>query len=128
MLGSFLYFFHTYNKLGIAMLTVWMHGTIEITSIVIAGGAGFIIGNSFIFPGTFKRLYSFKKAVADGVRILIGLIPLFIIAAIIESYLTRHYQNLVLNIIIIAVSLFFVIWYFIVYPRLIYKRFNHENI
>ncbi len=75
MLGSFQYFFFEHG-LGIkSILVVWIHGTIEIWSIVIAGTAGFILGNGILFPGTFTRMQSFRRGVKDAAKILISLIP-----------------------------------------------------
>ncbi|MEO6584376.1 MAG: stage II sporulation protein M, partial [Ferruginibacter sp.] len=59
MVGSFHYLFFSHG-LGIkSVLVIWIHGTIEIWSIVIAGTAGFILGNGILFPGTYTRLQSF---------------------------------------------------------------------
>jgi len=63
MLGAFLTFFFQKGLLGTAMLTIWIHGTLEVFAIVIAGAAGMILGNSILFPGTHSRGTSFMKGV-----------------------------------------------------------------
>jgi uncharacterized membrane protein SpoIIM required for sporulation len=132
MLGSFQYFFFEHG-LGIkSILVVWIHGTIEIWSIVIAGTAGFILGNGILFPGTFTRMQSFRRGVKDAAKILISLIPFFIIAAFLESYITnlmsRTYDKsgmgmpVWLSICILLSSFCFVIWYFIIFPIRLHKK------
>jgi uncharacterized membrane protein SpoIIM required for sporulation len=65
MLGAFQYFFFERELLLQSVLKIWIHGTLEISAIVIAGAAGLLIGNSILFPGTFSRLESFKKGARD---------------------------------------------------------------
>lgn len=125
MLGCFQYYFYTKNLLYISALTIWVHGTLEIASIVIAGGAGIALGNSFMFPGTYSRLYSFQVAAKESVKIIAGLIPIFIIAGFLESFITRYSSVSTLPAaIVIAFSLAFLIYYFIYYP---YKINKHES-
>ena len=52
MLGSFEYYFFQHGLGMKSILVVFIHGTLEISAIVIAGAAGIILGNSILFPGT----------------------------------------------------------------------------
>lgn len=132
MLGSFQYLFFA-NGLGIkSVLVIWIHGTIEIWSIVIAATAGFILGNGILFPGTFSRLQSFKRAAKDAAKILISLIPFFIIAAFLESYIThlmsRTYDRsgagmpVWLSVAILIISFAFIIWYYVIWPIQLHRK------
>ncbi|MGE5681381.1 MAG: stage II sporulation protein M [Bacillota bacterium] len=122
MLGAFEYFFFQHDYLLKSLLTVFIHGTLEISSIIIAGGAGILLGKSFIMPGTFSRRDSFMNASRDGVKIIIGLIPLFIVAGFFEGFVTRHTEMPVFfNLFIIISSLTFIIWYVIIYPKQLEK-------
>lgn len=123
MLGSFQYFFFSHS-LGLkSVLVIWIHGTLEISAIVVAGAAGLILGKGLLFPKTYSRLFSLKKAAKDGLKIIIGLIPIFITAAILESYVTRHTEMPIwLSIAILLVSLTFIVWYVVLYPRQLYLR------
>lgn len=123
MLGCFQYFFYTKKLLYISALTIWVHGTLEITSIVIAGGAGIALGNSIMFPGTYSRLYAFQTAAKESVKIIAGLIPLFIIAGFLEGFVTR-YSNVstIPATIIITLSIVFLFFYFIYYPYKLSKN------
>ena len=118
MLGVFQFFFFQKGLGTVSMLSIWLHGTIEISSIIIAGAAGIVAGNSILFPGTYSRLDSFKKGFKDGLKMIIGLIPLFIVAGLIESYITRLYAwHWLQKLSLISLSILFVIWYFIIYPK-----------
>jgi uncharacterized membrane protein SpoIIM required for sporulation len=123
MLGTFQYFFYSKN-LGLAsLLVIWLHGTIEITSIVIAGAAGLVLGNSILFPGTLPRKTAIFMAAKNGIKIVIGLVPLFLLAAFIESFFTRYTQMpTFLSAAVLILSFAFVVWYFIIYPQIINRK------
>lgn len=123
MLGSFEYYFFSKGLGAQSILVIFIHGTIEISSLIIAGAAGLVLGNSFLFPKTYTRLASLKKGAKDGIKMALGLVPLFIIAAFFESFVTRHTEMPVwLSITILASSLCFMIWYVIIYPNKLYKN------
>lgn len=125
MLGSFEYFFVSKNLGAASVLVIWIHGVLEISSIVIAGGAGLVLGNSLLFPKTYKRVVSLKNGAKDGMKITIGLVPIFIVAAFFESFVTRHTEMPVwLSITILFASLAFIIWYVIIYPNHLSKKQN----
>lgn len=107
------------------LLVVMIHGTLELSSIVIAGAAGMIMGNSILFPGTYSRKTSFMRGAKDGLKIIIATIPILAVAAFFESYVTR-YENmpLVYSILILSSSAFFILWYFVFYPRKVNKKVN----
>lgn len=116
MLGSFQYFFYERGLLLESVLKIWIHGTLEISAIIIAGCAGITLGNSLLFPGTYSRLESFKRGAKQGLKIAIGLIPIFIVAGFLESYVTRLTLHPVVSATIILLSATFIGWYFIWYP------------
>jgi uncharacterized membrane protein SpoIIM required for sporulation len=123
MLGAFQYFFYQKGLFIDSVLTIWIHGTLEISAIIIAGGAGIMIGSSIIFPGTYSRRQSFMNSVKRGIHIIIGLVPMFIVAGFLEGFVTRHTDMpRGLRIGIIGASLIFVIWYFIFYPHMIKEK------
>ena len=129
MIGVFDQFFAA-RGLGIDFwLVVFVHGTLEITGLIIATAAGLVLGKSFLFPGTIKRIDAFKQGAKDGVKIMIGLIPVFALAAFFEGFITRLYNDIsILTTAIFALSVLFVIWYFIIYPiRLGRKLLVNQN-
>lgn len=127
MLGSFQYFFYEQGLLWESARTIWIHGTIEISVIIVAGAAGLVFGNGILFPGTYTRLQSFVRGAKDGVKILISTIPFFIIAGFLEGFVTRHTEMPDwLAILIIGGSLFIIIFYYVIYPLKLKKK--HERI
>ena len=122
-LGVFHQFFAA-RGLGVQVfLVVFVHGTLELTAIIIAAAAGLVLGKSFLFPGTIKRLSAFKQGAKDGVKMVIGLIPVFVLAAFFEGLFTRLYNDIsILTTIIVSLSVLFVIWYFIIYPIRLSKK------
>lgn len=125
MLGSFEYYFFS-KGLGFKSITViFIHGTLEIWAIVIAGAAGLILGNSILFPRTYTRSVSFLRGGKDGLKILIGLVPVFITAAFFEGFITRYANMpLWLSLSILGSSVAFIVWYFALYPIRLHKRIN----
>jgi len=122
MLGSFQTFFAQHGLLWQSALAVWLHGTLEISAIIVAGAAGMAMGNSWLFPGTYPRLVSFRHGARRGLRIVVGTVPVFVVAGFIESFLTRHTEwPDALRLTVIGGSLAFVIYYFIILPK---KRSN----
>ncbi|HEX8314721.1 MAG TPA: stage II sporulation protein M [Flavisolibacter sp.] len=115
--GVFHYMFFAKGQgLGF-VLAVMIHGLLELTAIVMACAAGVVMGTSYLFPGTRSRLDAFKEGTKDGVKIVVGLMPVFIVAAFYEGFVTRHYKMpLALNLLILLSSAAFVIYYFILYP------------
>jgi uncharacterized membrane protein SpoIIM required for sporulation len=123
MLGAFEYMFFHHNIGLKSILVVFVHGTLEISALVVAGSAGLILGNSLLFPGTFTRLQSLKHAAKDSIKIIISLVPIFITAAFFESFVTRHTgMPLWLSLTILLSSASFVAWYFVIYPIRVSRR------
>ncbi len=123
MLGSFEYYFFS-KGLGMkSILVVFLHGTLEISAIVIAGAAGLVMGSSVLFPGTYDRLSSLIRGGRDGMKIVFGLVPVFLAAAFVESFLTRYTgMPAWLSGSILLGSLAFIVWYFILYPIRLHRR------
>jgi uncharacterized membrane protein SpoIIM required for sporulation len=129
MVGAFQYYFFSRGLGWKSILVIWLHGTLEISSIIIAGGAGLILGNSILFPGTHKRIRSLRRGAKDGLKLMIGLIPIFITAAFIEGFITRYSDMPVwISLSILLSSLWFVIWYFVIYPIRLEKRMHSSPI
>ena len=116
MLGAFQYFFYERGLLLDSVLKIWIHGTLEISAIIIAGCAGLTVGNSLLFPGTYSRLESFKRGMKQGLKIAVGLVPIFVAAGFLESFVTRLTLPPVVSGSIILISAAFIGWYFVFYP------------
>lgn len=116
MVGAFLGNFYA-EGVAYAIPVVWIHGTLEISAIIIAAGAGLMLGNSVLFPGTYKRGISVVRAGRAGAKIMFGLVPIIFTAAFLESYVTRYADMPVwVNYVIILLSAVVMIGYFVLYP------------
>jgi len=123
MLGSFQYFFFSKGLGWSSVLVIWIHGTLEIAALVVSGCAGITLGNSLLFPGTYTRLESLRMGASKGLKMIIGLVPVFITAAFLESFVTRHdHMPRPVSISVLAFSLLFILWYFVFYPAQLYRR------
>lgn len=133
MLGSFQYWFFMKGLGWQSVLVIWVHGTLEISGMIIECCAGFIIGKSILFPGTYSRWVSFRKGIKDAMKICITVIPITLMAAFLESHITYLSSNAydktsnvslspVISISILVISLIFILWYFIIYPIRLEKK------
>lgn len=129
MVGCFQYLFIS-KGLGIqSLLVIWIHGTLEISCVILAGAAGLIMGNSFLFPKTYSRFVSLKKGAKNGLKIMLGIVPIVATAAIFESFVTRHTEMPAwLSSIILIVSFLFIIWYVVFYPILLTRKIKSINL
>ncbi|MFT4566527.1 MAG: putative membrane protein SpoIIM required for sporulation [Saprospiraceae bacterium] len=124
MLGTFQYFFYHKGLFLTSFLTIWIHGTLEISAIIIAGAAGLVLGDGLLNPKTYDRTLSMQVASKRAVRILLGTVPLFVVAGFLESFVTRLTDlPVIVKIGIISVSLLLIIYQFIIHPYL-YKQRN----
>ena len=123
MLGAFQYYFFARGLGWKSILVIWIHGTLEISSFIIAGAAGLVLGNSILFPGTHKRGYALRRGAKDGLKLMVGLVPIFVMAAFLEGFVTRYASMPIwLSVFILVSSLSFIIWYFVIYPIRLEKR------
>lgn len=123
MIGSFEYYFFSKGLGAESVLVIWIHGTLEISAIIMAGAAGLVLGQGLLFPKTYTRLEAFKRSAKDGTKIALGIIPIIIVAAFFEGFVTRHTNMpLWLSVSILGISLLFIIWYVILYPSQLNKR------
>ncbi len=138
MLGCFQYLFFAKGLGYQSIMVIWIHGTLEILALIISSTAGFIIAHSILFPGTYSRMLSFKRGIKDALKIMIVLVPVFIMAAFFESYVTHLMSNTYGNeknagipvwvsAIILALSLSFIVWYFVIYPIQLHKKNNIQQ-
>ena len=64
------------------------HGVPELFCIFVCGAAGLVIARSMIFPGINSRRRSFSEGGKKALMMLLGTIPLFILAGLTEGYFT----------------------------------------
>lgn len=128
MLGAFQTFFFSHGLLVESALAIWLHGTLEISAIIISAAAGLALGRGWLFPGTYKRGVAFRMGARRGLKIVVGTVPVFILAGFIEGFVTRHTGiGDFVRAGIIFCSLAFVIFYFVLWPRVLAKRTRAEQ-
>lgn len=76
------------GKADVFWALVLPHGFLELLAICIAGGAGLRIGWSIVDPGDRLRATALAEEARDAVLVVIGVIPAFLIAALIEGFAT----------------------------------------
>jgi uncharacterized membrane protein SpoIIM required for sporulation len=64
------------------------HGVLELPAIFLAGGAGLRIAEGLLFPGYLPRRESLSRAGTDAVQLLLGTVPMLIIAGTIEAFVS----------------------------------------
>jgi uncharacterized membrane protein SpoIIM required for sporulation len=64
------------------------HGVLELPAIFIAGAAGFRIAQGLLFPGLLPRRESLARAGLEAVKLILGTIPILIIAGLIEAFVS----------------------------------------
>jgi uncharacterized membrane protein SpoIIM required for sporulation len=64
------------------------HGVLELPAIFIAGGAGLLLARGLLFPGSLPRRDSLVEAGGRAVRLVLGVIPMLVVAGFIEGYLS----------------------------------------
>lgn len=73
-------------------LSLWSfvapHGALELPAIFIAGGAGLILARGLLAPGMLPRRDSLVLAGGQAVRLLLGVLPLLIVAGAIEGFIS----------------------------------------
>jgi uncharacterized membrane protein SpoIIM required for sporulation len=133
MLGVFQQMFFAKGLGAQAVLVIFIHGTLEIAAIVVACVSGFVIARGMIIPGTVSRFESFKQHGKDAAKILISTIPILIVAAFFESYVTYLMSStfdaernvslpIWVGVLILIVSLAFVVYYYGILPYKLKKR------
>ena len=128
MIGAFQTFFYQHDLLWESFLAIWLHGTLEIWAIIVAGAAGLALGNGWLFPGTYSRLESFKRGAKKGLKIVVGTVPVFIMAGFIEGFVTRHTELPdALRFGFILLSLSFIFFYYIYLPKQ-KEAWKHRNL
>jgi uncharacterized membrane protein SpoIIM required for sporulation len=61
---------------------------IELSCIFISGGAGLLIGTALLMPGDLSRGDALKSRGMEAVRLIIGCVPLLVVAGIIEGFIS----------------------------------------
>lgn len=123
MVGAFIYFFIQRSLFWESFYAIMLHGTLELSMIVLAGAAGLVLGRGLVFPGSYSRMQAFLLSARHGIRIMLGVSALLVVAAFIEGFATRYAEapNVIRGAVIVL-SLVIVLGYFVWLPYRRYKQ------
>lgn len=125
MLGTFMHFFYSRGLTTEFNLTVWMHGTIEILTMVVETVAGMLLGRGLVYPGTLSRMKAFSVWGRRGAMLFLATVPFIIFAAFVESFLTRYTDMPnIIRALFILLCLGLMVFYFVLYP---YRKFRNTT-
>jgi uncharacterized membrane protein SpoIIM required for sporulation len=62
------------------------HGSLELMAVFIAGGAGLIVGHALVDPGPYRRMEILSVRSRAAVKLVLGCIPLLVVAGITEAF------------------------------------------
>lgn len=91
MLGGFAAHFANHGLAYDFWSFIVPHGMLEIFAILVSAGAGLKLGLSLAIPGQLTRLASLRAGARDAVLLVLGTIPMFIVAGIVEGFVTPSY-------------------------------------
>jgi uncharacterized membrane protein SpoIIM required for sporulation len=124
MVGAFFGIFANENVAIESWSVIMLHGTIELSIIVVCGAAGMIMGNAVLFPKTYSRRLSFVKGAKKGIKIVVSTIPLFVVAGFIEGFVTRYaFMPAVIKYFIVLLSAALILGYYVFYPLHLKKKY-----
>ncbi len=75
------------------------HGSLELSAIFIAGGAGLVIGHALIDPGPYRRSEVLALRSKQSAKLIAGCIPLLVFAGLIEAFFSPSPLPAILKII-----------------------------
>jgi uncharacterized membrane protein SpoIIM required for sporulation len=64
------------------------HGVLELSIIFMAGGSGLMLGWAMLRPGLMRRRDALTAAARDAVKLLLGAVPMLVVAGIIEGFIS----------------------------------------
>lgn len=103
------------------------HGIVELMAIFIAGGAGLLMGYKLFVPGKYSRAYQLKENAKRSVQLFLGTVPLFIIAGIIEGFITPSSMSLEMKYAVALATVIGLLAYIIIGKLKLDKRTIQES-
>jgi uncharacterized membrane protein SpoIIM required for sporulation len=121
MLGSIAAIFASHGLLFDFSTTVLIHGTLELFAILVAGAAGIRLGQSMFNPGDLTRSEALFRFGVEAFQLCAIMVPVFVIAGILEAYVTPLDLMRAQRMEIICTSIAFLLIY-LGLPTLLYIR------
>ncbi|NLP14874.1 MAG: stage II sporulation protein M [Clostridium sp.] len=121
MIGSLAALYNLKNANFLFWSLILPHGILELFAIFLCGAAGLKMGYSLINPGQYSRKDSFILRSKTTLKMVLGTIPIFIIAGFIEGYFTPLAIPELIKYIFALLTLVLLILYIAV-PNMRYKQ------
>jgi uncharacterized membrane protein SpoIIM required for sporulation len=94
MLGVFMGAGAVSGKLALFCAIIAPHGVVELSAIFIAAGAGLMLAASLVDPGDLPRREALRRAAVESVRLVLGTVPLFVVAGLTEAFISPQQTGL----------------------------------
>lgn len=114
MLGGFAAHFANNGLMYDFFSFILPHGILEIFAILVSAAAGLRLGLSLAIPGHLKRIDSLRAGAKDALLLVLGTIPMFIIAGLIEGFITPSYLpgafKIVLGVLVASLTIAYLLF------------------
>ncbi|HEY0257737.1 MAG TPA: stage II sporulation protein M, partial [Candidatus Methylacidiphilales bacterium] len=64
------------------------HGLLEISAIIVSGGAGYVVANALLNPGSYSRSDALAQQGRSAVRMAVACVPALVTAGCIEAFIS----------------------------------------
>jgi uncharacterized membrane protein SpoIIM required for sporulation len=88
MLGMVFKLCANYGLLGPLLAFVATHGFLEISAIIVAGGAGFVLATALLRPGAYLRRDALALHAPSAVRVAMAAVPALIVSGCLEAFVS----------------------------------------
>jgi uncharacterized membrane protein SpoIIM required for sporulation len=92
MLGGMMALFANHGLGGEFVVCIMPHGILEIMAVLIAAAAGLRLGLSLAIPGRLTRGASLRAGGREALSLVLGTIPMFVVAGTIEGFVTPSHM------------------------------------
>jgi uncharacterized membrane protein SpoIIM required for sporulation len=112
LIGALAALYFSKNGSYIFWAYILPHGVIELTAIFIAGAAGLSLAYRIFVPGEMPRIQAIIQEGRVTIRLILGVIPMFVVAAIIEGFITPAPWSLASKYFVALITLLLLVVYF----------------
>ena len=112
LLGSIVPLFLHVHRFAMFSSLILPHGVTEITAISLSGGCSLMAVYRFFVPQKRKRLASLKMALFDGIKLIVIVTIMLVIAGTIESFITPGFLAMWIKFAIAGGTFVFWVAYF----------------
>ena len=123
MMGCFTTFFAQNGYLADVLIAPNEHGSLELPAAIVCSAAGMQLGMGWFFPGKLTRLKALMQSAQEALTMALAMMPFFMIAGFIESFITRHQEwPMAVRVLLMVVGLSFSVYYIILLPKKLGKK------